>query len=335
MIPVVLNLSCPKLRAALPDIALMQRWEVLRRSAEPMTAHELAEACGVSDGVAQRSLDTLVDVGLVVRLKANARRRGIAYRSIAELVIIEWDSDSDADLAVLLRNRQATRALSRSIIDRNDTTDTRGMPGLAKFRGHQSFMLTRAESEAIAQALRNAWQTITRIEADARKRGAARIQGGAASSHGAAASSHGAAASSHGAAASSHGAAASSHGAAASGNGGAATSPDPAAAETVPFHIALEFRPLREPELPICDLGTWEKKALARELAFLTRVPEAVLAPREREIAQRLAAGESRPQVAQALGVSVNTIASATKRIYAKLGVRSRAEFATRMKEHA
>jgi DNA-binding CsgD family transcriptional regulator/DNA-binding Lrp family transcriptional regulator len=321
MIPVVLNLSCPKLRAALPDIALMQRWEVLRRSAEPMTDHELAEACGVSDGVAQRSLDTLVDVGLVVRLKANARRRGIAYRSIAELVIIEWDSESDGDLAVLLRSRQATRALSRSIIDRNDTTDTRGMPGLAKFRGHQSFMLTRTESEAIAQALRNAWQTITRIEADARKRGAARIQGVAASGQGVAASGQGAAAS--------------SHGEAASGHGGAASSPDPAAAETVPFHIALEFRPLREPELPICDLGTWEKKALARELAFLTRVPEAVLAPREREIAQRLAAGESRPQVAQALGVSVNTIASATKRIYAKLGVRSRAEFATRMKEHA
>jgi len=293
MNPVVLSLNCPKLRAALPDMALMQRWEVLRRSAEPMSVHELAEACGVSDAVAQRSLDALVDVGLVVRLRATARRRGIAYRSIAERVIVQWDAASEADLAVLLQNRQAIRALSRSIIDRNDTAETRGMPGLSKFRGHQSFMLTPAESDAIAQALRNAWETITRIEAEARKRGLAPREGRRASSAAA------------------------------------------VAAETVPYHVALEFRPLKAPELPICDIGTWERKALARELAYLSSAPDAVLAPRELEIAKRLAAGESRPQVAQALGVSVNTIASATKRIYAKLGVRSRAEFATRMKEHS
>jgi DNA-binding CsgD family transcriptional regulator len=103
----------------------------------------------------------------------------------------------------------------------------------------------------------------------------------------------------------------------------------------VPYHVALEFRPLKATELPIPDIGAWEKKALARELADLSSAPGAVLAPRELEIAKRLAAGESRPQVAQALGVSVNTIASATKRIYAKLGVRNRAEFATRMKEHS
>ena len=293
MNPVVLSLDCPKLRAVLPDMALMQRWEVLRRSAEPMSVHELAEACGVSDAVAQRSLDALVDVGLVVRLRASARRRGIAYRSIAERVIVQWDAASEADLAVLLQNRQAIRALSRSIIDRNDTAETRGMPGLAKFRGHQSFMLTRSESEAIAQALRNAWETITRIESEARTRGLTL------------------------------------------GEGRGASPARPGAAETVPYHVALEFRPLKAPELPVCDIGTWEKKALARELAYLSSMPDAVLAPRELEIARRLAAGESRPQVAQTLGVSVNTIASATKRIYAKLGVRSRAEFATRMKEHS
>ena len=293
MIPVVLSLSCPKLRAVKADMALMQRWEVLRRSAEPMTVHQLAEACGVSDAVAQHSLDALADAGLVVRLRASLRRRGIAYRSISERVIVEWDAESDADLAALLQNRQAIRALSRSIIDRNDTAEMRGMPGLSKVRGHQSFMLTRAESEAMAQALRSAWETITRIEAEARKRSLAPSKG-----RGASAAKQG-------------------------------------ASETVPYHVALEFRPLKAPELPISDIGAWEKKALARELAYLSSAPDAVLAPRELEIAKRLAAGESRPQVAQALGVSVNTIASATKRIYAKLGVRNRAEFATRMKEHS
>jgi DNA-binding CsgD family transcriptional regulator len=96
--------------------------------------------------------------------------------------------------------------------------------------------------------------------------------------------------------------------------------------------VALEFRPLKTAELPICDIGTWEKKALASELAYLTRSPASVLTPREQQIARRLSDGESRPEVAKALGVTVNTINSATKRIYTKLGVRNRAEFTARMK---
>lgn len=293
MTPLVLSLSCPKLRAVMSDLTLTQRWEVLRRSECPMTVHELAEACGVSDGVAQRTLDALAEAGLVVRLRASRLRREIAYRSVAERVIVEWDAESDTDLAVLLQNRQLVRAHSRSIIDRNDTAETRGMPGLVKFRGHQSFMLTRAEAEAISAALRGAWETITRIESEALKR------------------------------------------APETGVGDRDGSAKPERPETAPYHIALEFRPLKAPELPICDIGTWEKKALARELAYLSSVPDAVLAPRELEIAKRLAAGETRPEVAEALGVSVNTVASATKRIYKKLGVRSRAEFGTRMQGHS
>ena len=70
------------------------------------------------------------------------------------------------------------------------------------------------------------------------------------------------------------------------------------------------------------------------EMRYLQRAPAMVLTDRERQIANRLVDGETRPQVAKALGVSPNTIASATKRIYAKLGVRSRAEFVARMKSH-
>lgn len=293
MDPVVLSLDCAKLRAILGEIALNQRWEVLRRSPRPLTTHELAEACGVSDGVAQQSLDLLVDAGLAVRMKATARRRQITYRVVSDRVLVEWNAASEAHIGHLLQHRQALRAYSRGVIDRNDTADTRGMPGLPKFRGHQSYTLTRAEAESIRDALRNAWEFVTRVEAQARSRAMAAKESRSQRRSGAEA---------------------------------AETS------EELPYHLALEFRPLKSPELPVSDIGTWEKQALARELAYLATAPASVLTQREQQIARRLAEGESRPQVAKALGVTVNTIASATKRIYAKLGVRSRGEFVARMK---
>jgi DNA-binding CsgD family transcriptional regulator len=292
MKPLVLSLDNPRLRSVFPDIALTQRWEVLRRSPSPLSVRELAARCGVTDEVAQQSLDALVEAGLAVKLRASTQRREITFRSISERVILQWDEQSDAHRATLLRNRQAIRAHSRRVIDESDTAETRGMPGLQKFRGHQSFMVSHAEAATIARTLRDTWETITRIEAEARRR-SARGPDDTRRSHG---------------------------------------EPETERAELTPFHIAIEFRPLRAPDLPVCEIGTWERQSVPREVALLSTAPEAVLAPREREIAEQLAAGMSRPQVAKLLGVSLNTIASATKRIYAKLGVRSRAEFARRMK---
>jgi DNA-binding CsgD family transcriptional regulator len=293
MEPVVLSLDCPKLRATMADIAVTERWEVLRRSASPLTTHELAEACGISDGVARQSLDLLIEAKLAVRIRASARRRAITYRAVSDRVIVQWDASSDAHLGFLLQNRQATRAYSRSVIDRNDTAETRGMPGLPKFRGHQSFTLTHDEAQAVWQALRNAWELITLVEVQARERAAATKR---------------------------------------------ARDPRKAGAEATEqpdergYHVALESRPLKTPELPISDIGTLERLALAKELEYLSRSPGTVLTQREQQIAKRLASGESRPEVAKALGVSPSTVASATKRIYAKLGVRSRAEFTARMR---
>ena len=54
----------------------------------------------------------------------------------------------------------------------------------------------------------------------------------------------------------------------------------------------------------------------------------AELSPRERQVAEALVAGMTRPEVAGKLGVSPYTVVSLTQRIYAKLKVRSRAELA-------
>ncbi|MFM1937077.1 MAG: Bacterial regulatory protein luxR family, partial [Planctomycetota bacterium] len=56
-----------------------------------------------------------------------------------------------------------------------------------------------------------------------------------------------------------------------------------------------------------------------------------LLSARERQVAIQLARGMSRPEVARELGVSVNTVATISKRIYAKLGVRRRAELPSRL----
>jgi DNA-binding CsgD family transcriptional regulator len=54
------------------------------------------------------------------------------------------------------------------------------------------------------------------------------------------------------------------------------------------------------------------------------------LSPRERTVAVAMVDGRSRPEIAKELGVSINTVASIGKRVYAKLGVRRRAQLAAR-----
>ena len=51
----------------------------------------------------------------------------------------------------------------------------------------------------------------------------------------------------------------------------------------------------------------------------------------ERRIAELVAAGKSNKETAAALFVSVNTVEDALKRVYRKLGVRSRTELSRRL----
>ena len=56
------------------------------------------------------------------------------------------------------------------------------------------------------------------------------------------------------------------------------------------------------------------------------RIDRGTLAPRERQVAEALAGGMSRPEIANQLQLSVHTVATMSKRVYKKLGIRNRAE---------
>jgi DNA-binding NarL/FixJ family response regulator len=73
-------------------------------------------------------------------------------------------------------------------------------------------------------------------------------------------------------------------------------------------------------------------RAVARgESAFDTRHPQrapgrAALSPREREVLQLVASGSTNKEIAAALSIGAETVKTMLARIYAKLGVRRRAE---------
>jgi DNA-binding CsgD family transcriptional regulator len=60
--------------------------------------------------------------------------------------------------------------------------------------------------------------------------------------------------------------------------------------------------------------------------------PLAALTPREAEIARLMVAGRSRPRIAADLDITENTVREFGRRIYRKLGVKSRVELVTRVR---
>jgi DNA-binding CsgD family transcriptional regulator len=97
------------------------------------------------------------------------------------------------------------------------------------------------------------------------------------------------------------------------------------------YIVALQSVAVGAGVLPLPSINLMEAALVPGRCSTLLASPKVLLTARELEVAERLASGESRPAAAKSLGVSANTIASTTKRIYSKLGVSNRAEFVSRM----
>jgi DNA-binding CsgD family transcriptional regulator len=106
--------------------------------------------------------------------------------------------------------------------------------------------------------------------------------------------------------------------------------------------IRIEVRPIDGPVLPLPShirLHAPDDAADAHgspaEVATALTPGEAprkrALSRREEQVAEALAGGLTRTELAQALGITTNTVGTLLKRVYAKLGVHHRAELATVM----
>lgn len=100
----------------------------------------------------------------------------------------------------------------------------------------------------------------------------------------------------------------------------------------LPYHLAVECRPLGYPEPPIPHFELWDERSVPREVDRASRAASHVLTSRELEIGRLLAAGKSRPDIAKALKLTANTVATVCKRIHKKLGVHTRAELTARLR---
>lgn len=105
--------------------------------------------------------------------------------------------------------------------------------------------------------------------------------------------------------------------------------------------ISIEVRPMSGPALPLpsrIQLHGPNHASHADANASPAEAPAArtargmphkrTLSPRELQVAQAMAGGLTRKELAQALGLSTNTIGTMLKRVYAKLGVNRRAQLA-------
>jgi DNA-binding CsgD family transcriptional regulator/DNA-binding Lrp family transcriptional regulator len=288
MKPVILKLSSPVLAAAVCDVPLMQRWEVLRRSDNPMTPRELAAVCGVSPEQIQDTLDRLVDAGLAVRNRASSKSRAVTYRAIGKDVVIEWSDESEVECQRVDEHHACFRRAGHALVERLQAAPASKRKGRNWLVGDLTATLNHEESRQAVEIISNALDALRALEQTAYKR----IQSGDVDT----------------------------------------TKPPGPAPQPRHYYANLQMQELDAPQLPLPTWTFWSSRSIAHMIARIESSPSALLSPREHDIARRLAAGDSRPEIAKAMRISQNTVASTAKRIYAKLGVHSRAELASRMR---
>ena len=168
MIEVRIDLKSPSVLRVLSDVPTMQRWEILRRAQRPFTMAELAESAGVSSEDAQRSLDNLVEAGLVVTKRADSRRPKITYRAAMERLFLSWDRTDPEAAAAWRTLGDSMRDHSRRVQD--EATSRPGSEQFApnNFFGWSSALLLEEDVLRIRQTFRSAYALLA--EADQRAR---------------------------------------------------------------------------------------------------------------------------------------------------------------------
>lgn len=98
--------------------------------------------------------------------------------------------------------------------------------------------------------------------------------------------------------------------------------------QSSPYALLFQLMPVTEIPLPSATVVFARQPATRMNQLKADTQMRASLSQRERQVAEALAAGLSRPAVARQLGLSPHTVITLSQRIYAKFGIRSRAELA-------
>lgn len=294
--PLVLKLSDQKVLAAVRDFRTMQRWEVLRRRHGPASAQEFAAACSATYEEAVASLDLLLEGGFVLRRKATAKCRHVTFEAAAETILVAFDSTDEAQREWINSQRREIRRICREAVDSRLDQGRPAGPRKQYVEVNRVASLTQDEAARATVILQSAFDAIREIEREAEARSLRRASEGQRTAH-----------------------------------GEKVAEVAEIAEDESRYVLTASIVPVGAAFLPFPSINFIDEGLAARRFDALASDPEAILTQHELRIARRLAAGASRPAVAKALGLSINTIASASKRIYAKLGVHTRAEFAARM----
>jgi hypothetical protein len=98
------------------------------------------------------------------------------------------------------------------------------------------------------------------------------------------------------------------------------------------YNISVDIEPMHPGVRPMPQMILLESKHAEAFSSTVMETPLADLSKRELEVARQLAAGSSSKQVAEKLGLSPNTVAEFTRRVYKKLGAKNRAELVLKMR---
>lgn len=98
------------------------------------------------------------------------------------------------------------------------------------------------------------------------------------------------------------------------------------------YQLVLQAHPTRSPVLPLPMFHFVQRSHAHEAIARFRSAHMRGLSPRERQVALELIKGRTRPEVATQLGISTNTVATICKRLYAKLGIRTRTQLAARLR---
>lgn len=147
-----LDLSNPAAMAAFASDEAMSAWGVLRRAKEPLSVAELAKRVEVGVASMVAALDLLEAIGLVRKLRAGGRRKGITYRTdFDELMLVMRDDPEGRTL--LTRLIEITAVRQDGVLARMHPSRSTQAPGQTCYSHASEFRATDADIRELSRRI--------------------------------------------------------------------------------------------------------------------------------------------------------------------------------------